>query len=1331
MAHKASIPPPDKMMMTGNLPENWDFFCESYKHYEVAIGINTKPDNIRVATLITVMGRECHEILRNLEIPEGEKTVDNICAKIKNYFQPSINVTYERYRFGTAIQDSSETIDMFLNRLRKLSLTCKYESLRDEMIRDRLVIGVADPKIRARLLREPDLTLPRALDICRTAEITTEQLKTFDSPEEVLHELRSRPSRPRCKYCGDNHKPRECPAFGTNCSNCGKKNHFAKVCRSKKSESPQKPGHGKSRAKLHEIHREDDGSSDESIYSLTSGRRSQYFTRLKFAESDCDISLRVQLDPGATVNILTKEDYAKISTSPLVPTATRITLFNGTQMKPPLGQTVAKCSANGITKRVKFQVVEDGQNSLLSGRACEAFQLIQFAEESLVNAIKFPSPHSETKGSTAEEILSEYSDVFKGLGKLPGTYHIDIDSSVKPVQNARRRVPVPVKERLKAKIDELEEMGVLAKVSQPTPWISSMVVVSKPDKLRLCLDPIPLNKAIKRNHYPIPTIDDISPQLAQAKVFSVVDAKDGFLQVVLDDESSYLTTFWTPFGRYRWCRMPFGISSAPEEFQRRLDQCLEGLENVAVIADDIVIFGTGVTDEEASKSHDVAFAALLNRCRERCLKLNKKKLKYKLTSVSYMGHILSSQGLSPDPLKVKAIQDMPAPTDVAGVQRLIGMVTYMAKFMPQLSTICEPLRRLTDKDVEFDWMQQHDEAFEKLKSLLSSAPILKFYDVNKDVTIECDSSDVGLGAVLMQDGHPVAYASRALTPTERNYAQIEKECLSIVFATERFDQYILGKTQVLIQNDHKPLMTIFKKPILTSPKRLQRMRLRLQKYSLVVEYKPGPKMHISDTLSRAHLPNIDGPTESEPFMIFKMNDERAFQEELASLDMEKDLHVTDQRLDAIRLESNRDVQMITLTNCISKGWPNDKNDVPLTVREFWPYRDELSTQNGLVFRGTRIVIPTTLRSQLIQRAHASHMGIQYTSNTAREVMYWPSMTADLTEAVKRCHVCQETQDAQTKEPLMTYPVPQYPWQVVAADCFEIKGRNYVVVVDVYSDFIEVADLGDMTTNTLIVKLKQIFATHGVPAIFISDNGPNLASTEFVKFSRDWDFEHVKSSPHHHQSNGRAEAAVKTMKKLMSRALAEGGDPWKALLEFRNTLTPGMNSSPTQRLMSRRTRSLLPCKPELYKPEVQKLVQENVVQRRKRAKMYYDRSAKSLPELLIGQPIRAKVHPQQQHSNWVPGVVRSQIAPRSYMVEVNGRLYRRNRIHIRDSHAEGTNRVSPLPQQPPNSDINAETPEIDPLPSVASDQSEVQAPVVTKSGRVPRIPAKFQDYELAD
>jgi hypothetical protein len=260
------------------------------------------------------------------------------------------------------------------------------------------------------------------------------------------------------------------------------------------------------------------------------------------------------------------------------------------------------------------------------------------------------------------------------------------------------------------------------------------------------------------------------------------------------------------------------------------------------------------------------------------------------------------------------------------------------------------------------------------------------------------------------------------------------------------------------------------------------------------------------------------------------------------------------------------------------------------------------------------------------------------------------MHSELEEAVRRCSTCQEAQSAQQKEPLMTPPLPKTPWQVVATDCFELDRQHYCVLVGTYSDYIEVFPLQDMTTESLVKQLKPVFATHGIPLILFSDNGPNYASHEFAEFAEDWDFEHVTSSPYHSKSNGKAESAVKIAKGIIKKANKDGKDMWKALLEWRNTQTPGMDSSPAQRLMSRRTRSFLPCKNTLYYPQVVDAVKEAVVNKRQVAKFYHDRSARTLPDLVVGQPIRAKTRPKVMDSPWVPGVVATQVAPQSYRID---------------------------------------------------------------------------------
>ena len=245
------------------------------------------------------------------------------------------------------------------------------------------------------------------------------------------------------------------------------------------------------------------------------------------------------------------------------------------------------------------------------------------------------------------------------------------------------------------------------------------------------------------------------------------------------------------------------------------------------------------------------------------LKFNSRLKKFMpLAQVPYIGHLLTREGLRVDPKKVEAIEKMPAPKDAKAVQRLLGSVNYLAKFVPHLSNIMQPLRRLLDKNTEWCWLHTHQQAFDEMKKALTMTPALSYYDVMKPVVIQCDASDSGLGAALLQNGLPVAYSSRSLTSAEINYAQIEKELLAIVFACEKFDQYVYGRDKVHVQSDHKPLEVIFKRPLVTAPKRLQRMLLRLQRYSLDICSRIGdvPRRYVESGIhsrqpecSRSHV----------------------------------------------------------------------------------------------------------------------------------------------------------------------------------------------------------------------------------------------------------------------------------------------------------------------------------------------------------------------------------------------------------------------------------------------------------------------------------------------
>uniref|UniRef100_A0AAQ4NR87 ribonuclease H n=2 Tax=Gasterosteus aculeatus aculeatus TaxID=481459 RepID=A0AAQ4NR87_GASAC len=629
----------------------------------------------------------------------------------------------------------------------------------------------------------------------RAAELSKENVKTITGPMvEEVHAVQGAQyqwkgnNTVECKFCGRTHErtKQKCPAFGKKCAKCGRENHFAAKCKAKPDQRRKK--------NVSTIATEyvSDEYVDITCITVTDteivdavetdlgndeGPEREQDVKDKTVKEDSQLlyagmllgkdMVKFQIDCGAScniipINLLNPDTELEHTKSVLV-------MYNKSKLKP-MGKCKIKIRnpRNHKLYRLEFQVVDtDGAVPLLGRKASEAMKLIKVHHENIMAMDSIITTGKPTTGWTMEQIKTSYADVFTGDGCLGGKYKMEVDSTVKPVQLPKRRVPVALMKPLKEELRDLQHRGIITPVECSTDWISAMVVVQKQNgKPRVCIDPKPLNKALKRSHFPLPTIEDILPDLSKAKVFTVCDVKSGFWHVQLEEESSYLTTFATPFGRYRWRRMPMGISPAPEIFQRKLTQALDNVPGLYIIADDILITGQGETQEEAERDHDEKLKRFLDRCREKNIKLNAEKFRLRQKETTYIGHRLTTDGLKADPEKVRAIGQMPAPTDVKAVQRLIGMVNYLTKFCPHLSDQCKVLRDLTHKDSEWTWTTEHEEAFLNLKETIANAPVLRYYNPEEELTVQCDASDTGLGAALMQMGKPVAFASRALTQTE-------------------------------------------------------------------------------------------------------------------------------------------------------------------------------------------------------------------------------------------------------------------------------------------------------------------------------------------------------------------------------------------------------------------------------------------------------------------------------------------------------------------------------------------------------------------------------------
>ena len=1146
----------------------------------------------------------------------------------------------------------------------------------------------------------------------------------------------SRDEGPVCPSCTYVHKSNFCPAKNMQCHACGERGHFSKSshCPRNSETNDLRP---QFRRRYRHTDQTESRTGDLNVRDIEAEMpypapsqpmpddADAFFIDALFDIDGLDttrewgqmctinnMDVEFKLDSGAQVDILPEKVFKQTG---LVLSDSSVTLrsYSGHTIKP-LGQTKGNVQIGKKEYDIIFQVVSGQVKPILGKQTCEKLGLLVRNEVvDVVSAAQAPDsvaprsrgsqnapnsensaprpggvwntrmqdsvkPHpSDTHNARAggdvtsrdksvkqtlqseaftARMIEEYGELFEGLGRLKGhEYNILLKGNAQPKQNPPRTIPHKIRDKVKTELDRMETLGVIKPVSEPTDWVNSMTIVRKPDgAVRVCLDPRDLNEAIRREHFPMRTFEDVAARMPNAVLFSKFDATSGYWQLPLSNESSLLTTFNTPFGRYRYLVLPFGVSSASEIWQRAMEEEFGDLEGVEIVVDDILVWGENETQ------HDARVKALLARVKASGLKLNAKKSVMRSDKVEYVGHVISSEGVSPSPARVDSVLQMPYPTNKAELQTFLGMVTYMAKFIPSISEVTAPLRQLTEKGVAWHFEEKHRGAVDKLKQLLTSPPVLKLYDVNAPVAVATDASNSGFGAVLMQGERPVAYASRSLNAAERNYATIEKELCAILYACRKFHDFIVGQ-RIVVYTDHKPLVGLLGKPLHKLSPRLQRMRMHLLRYDIEIEWIPGREMFVPDALSR--IINHSSQANASEF------DDRL---EVNSIIGE--IPVSEQRMLNIKRETERDLTLQLLRQQIENGWPNDKKLVPKELLPYFHYRDELVQIDGIIFRDNRIVVPRAMRREMLDKIHESHLGIVKLKQRARTILFWPGINKQIEDVVTKCPTCQAYKKAQSAEPLLPHAIPERPWSKVGADIFHFEGDNYLLVVDYYSKFPEVAFLKDITSHSVIEQLKNIFARNGIPDCLVSDNGRQFVSAQFRDFENEWEFTHVTSSPNFPQSNGQAERHVQTVKNLMKKARHSGRDPQYALLEYRNTPLDGTAGyAPAEMLNSRLLKSKLPAAVRLLQPHLVPPMRAELESRQEKQKKYFDagRKTQTLHDLQPKQQVMFRT----SQSRWRPGeITRKHSSPRSYVLATPTGEFRRNLAHIRPIPKPGTGYV---------------------------------------------------------
>ncbi|UYV61148.1 K02A2.6-like, partial [Cordylochernes scorpioides] len=1061
-----------------------------------------------------------------------------------------------------------------------------------------------------KLQLESELTLEKAIQIVRQSESVKNQQKeirqdTDNRNVDVINRKGGRDGTIFQKSRMKGHSKEQCPAKDAICNKCRKKGHFAKVCHTK---TVQEVSSSQNYAFI-------------GIVGMQENAEDKWCEVIKVN----DQPIKFKIDTGAEVSVMPEGIYLQ-----------HFGYLKTEKADKNLFAVSKKIEVNGMfqafleSKRQKCEetiyIVKGVARPLLSCRASEILGLVW--------RINIVEDHTPTK----LDPMLKFPKLFNGLGKLDIPYEIKLKEGAKPYSiYTPRRVPIPLMKELQMELERMTSNGVIEKVEGSSEWCSPMVLVAKPSgKLRICVDLSILNKNILREIHPIPVVEHTLAQLKGAKVFTKLDANSGFWQIPLSSESSALTTFITPFGRFRFKRLPFGISSAPEIFQKRMGQILEGLEGTLCHMDDIMVYGS------CQEEHDKRLETVLTRVSKSGLTLNKDKCKFAVTTIKFLGHQIGPNGIQVDPKRKLAILEFPKPRSVKELKQFLGMVNFSARFVPNLAEIAHPMNKLLSKKEEWIWGDDQDRAFDQIKENLTSAQGLALYDPSLPITVSADASSFGLGAVIWQtkDGlrQVIAYASRTLSETEKRYAQIEKEALAITWACEKFKQYIQGLV-ITLETDHKPLVPIFtSKNIDDLTPRIQRLRLRIMRYSYKIVHTPGKNLIVADALSRSPRMKV-GTQELEEELC-------AYVQQVVSF-----MPISDVRVKEIKESQDKDQVIQNIIKYTQEGWP-ERTNVSMSESQYWPAKDDFSVENGILLKGSRYVISENIRKGLLQRIHEGHLGIVKCRERAKGSVWWPRITSEIEEMVRTCPMCIEER-TNRHQPLLPSELPNCPWEKVGVDLFTLKGQNYLLIADYYSRYPEIARLEDMTSASVIVHCKSIFARHGIPLEVRSDNGPQFGSL-FKEFAHEYGFTHVTSSPRYPQSNGFTESFVKIVKERISKSK----DPYLALLAYR--ATPLANGfSPAELSMGRRVRTTIPTPTKQHQPpNLKNLKNQEAIQREKQ-KYYFDRAkgVRELPPLDVNDRV------------WLtdlktPGVIISKAdTPRSYMVDTPRGSVRRNRFHL--------------------------------------------------------------------
>ena len=1207
----------------GNIGE-YDEAKEDFKTYtkrvELFFKANKVDDSLKVASFLSIIGTKTFSLVNDLVAPEEPDSCSYkvLIGTLNNHYQPQVIVIFERYKFYKRCQAENESISDFAAAIKALARTCNFGNTLTEMLRDKFVLGLLDNSTQRTLLTKANLTYELAYETAICRELAAQDVKVLgaennksstvnkytatnyaNSKATKKNNYSTRPKwektptsnyntkdKPKsaCLGCGGWHYKPDCPFKDAECYTCKKKGHLQKVCYSKNKPNFRTKHNyvtTKTTNKCTEYRERDEYIFSQSDSSTTV----PYEVRFKLNNT----LVSMELDTGAARTIMSKSTYFSTFTNPpkLTKSSTKLWLYGKVNMKVEGQVTLTVKTSRGEINDLILLIVSGKGPTLLGRDWIAAMNIpIQKIVES-INSVKTNTTNCKVQRKL-NDMIARFGQIFEpGLGTFTGhTVKIDVQDEASPKYCKARPVPYAMKPKVDAELERLISEGIIEPISH-SDWAAPIVPVLKPNKtIRICGDyRLTVNRVIKLDNYPLPKHEELLSSLAGGKYFAKLDLTQAYAQLVIDEESQKYTVINTHRGLFKYTRLSFGVASAPGIFQRTMEKLLRGKIGTVCFQDDVLISGKS-PDELIDRLKEV-----LAMLQESGLRLNKEKCQWMLTEINYLGVRICAEGILPNEEKIRGILKITKPTNVTELKSYLGMLNFYRNFLSNAATMLEPLNRLLKADMQWVWKMEQQNAFELSKKTLLNSECLVHFDNTKQISVTCDSSSYGIGAVLnlIIDGkeRPVSFASRTLTSAERKYSQTEKEALALIFGLKKFHFYLWGQNFRLV-TDHKPLLGLFNndKPIsVMSSGRIQRWSLMLQGYTFTLVHKSGKTLGTADALSRLPIPS---DIESTPVTAEWVN-------------LVEFMDNTPVNATKIAKSTTKDKLLTKVHDYCMNGWPDKVDD------ELKPYscrKAELSLQNGCILWGNRVIIPIDCRSKLIDELHSQHVGSTRMKQLARSYLWWPKLDSELEDVVKRCTYCLEHRNAPPHAELHPWEWPDKPWHRVHIDhAGPIKGHYFLIIVDAYSKYVEIFPTTSLTTATTIKLLRTCFARWGLPVVLVSDNAPCFSSEEFKYYITGQGIRHVTSSPHKPSTNGLAEITVKTFKNGVGNFEGEGIQERLDKFLFKHRLTPNSTTglSPNELMIGRKVRSIF----DLLQPNDS--LRQKVLDKQAKQKENYDKS----------------------------------------------------------------------------------------------------------------------------